>query len=127
MHKPLGFHPRKRLRRRRDFQRAYAQGSRARGSWLIVVAVENGGELTRLGISVGRRAERRAVRRNRLRRLFREAFRLSYADLPPGVDLVLIPAAPEIAPTLDQLRRELVHLARKAHRRYRAKLQGATP
>jgi len=114
-----------RLRRRRDFERAYRQGSRARGGLLVVVAVENGGEWTRLGLSVGRRIWRRAVQRNRVRRIFREAFRLEYEALPPGVDLVLIPAAPKLEPDLEATRAELVSLAHKAVRRAREKAEEA--
>ena len=116
-----------RLRKKRDFQRAYASGSRARGAMLLVIAVENETEWTRLGMSVGKRIWRRAVQRNRLRRLIREAFRLSYAELPPGVDLVLVPAVPRLAPDLGSLSQELVALAGKAHRRYREKLERAAP
>ena len=113
-----------RLVRQKDFERAYRQGNRARAGVLVVVAVANGTDRTRLGLSVGRRIHRRAVARNRVRRVFREAFRLSYPELPKGVDLVLIPARPGIQPDLEETRRELVHLARKAHRRHLEKLAG---
>ena len=106
-----------RLRRRGDFDRAYRQGSRARGAILIVVAVPNAQEWTRLGLSVGRRIWRGAVQRNRVRRIFREAFRLEYEALPSGVDLVLIPAEPGLKPDLAATRKELVKLAHKATRR----------
>lgn len=118
MRSAFGFPPHFRLRRPRDFQRAYREGSRAKASQLIVVAVPNGLDHPRLGLSVGRRIWRGAVQRNRVRRLFREAFRLSVPELPPGVDLVLIPSQPRLDPDLARLRRELVHLAAKAHRRY---------
>lgn len=121
-----GFRPRMRVRSGAHFQRAYRSGSRARGNFLLVVAVENELGWTRLGLSVGRRIWRRAVGRNRLRRLFREAFRLSYGDLPPGLDLVLIPAAPELDPPLSELRVELVRLARKARRRLHEKRAAET-
>lgn len=108
-----------RLRRRQDFQRAYRSGSRARGSILIVVAVENGGDGTRLGLSVGRKVWRHATRRNRVRRIFREAFRLEYESLPRGFDLILIPAVPRLDPSLEETRAELSKLAHKAARRAR--------
>ena len=121
MHSPHAFHPRMHLRRGRDFQHAYQAGSRARGGILVVVAVENGSEWTRLGLSVGRKIWRRAVQRNRVRRIFREAFRLEYQALPPGVDLILIPAEPALRPELAATRAELVKLAHKALGRAREK------
>ncbi len=110
----LRFRRSMRLVRRRDFQRTYAEGGRARGRWLLVVAAPRPGEPTRLGLSVGRAIWRRAVQRNRLRRLFREAFRLSYPDLPRGADVILIPARPRIEPPLEELRDELVELCPRA-------------
>ena len=102
------------MRSRRDFDSAYREGRRARGSLVLVVAVANGLPHSRLGLSVGRRVWKSAVRRNRIRRVFREAFRLSYAELPAGHDFVLIPAEPRLKPSVEPVRAELVHLARKA-------------
>ena len=124
MRSPFGLHPRMRLRRQRDFQRAYREGSRARGRLLVVVAVENELGWTRLGLAIGKKIWKGAVRRNRVRRIFREAFRLSRADLPVGVDLILMAAEPGLDPQLEETRSELVHLARKAHRRYLEKTAG---
>lgn len=45
---------------------------------------------TRFGLSVSRK-HGNAVKRNRIKRLLREAFRLSQHDLPAGLDLILIP------------------------------------
>ena len=113
-----------RLRSALDFGRAYRDGSRARGSILLVVVRENGLPQTRLGLSVGRRIWRSAVRRNRVRRVFREAFRTAYPDLPRGLDIVLIPAAERLAPTLEPTRNELLRLVPKAHARYLEKHGG---
>lgn len=103
-----------RIARQGDFQRAYREGSRAKGSILTVVAVPNGLAHPRIGLSVGRSVWKGAARRNRVRRIFREAFRLSRSELPAGFDLVLIPAAPRLEPELAATREELVRLARKA-------------
>jgi ribonuclease P protein component len=109
-----------RLVRRGDFARAFAEGARARGALLLVVAAPNGlGERTRLGLSVGRAIWKSAVRRNRVRRIFREAFRLAYPDLPRGFDLVLIPARPALEPALAETVAELVRLAHLAATRSR--------
>lgn len=118
----------------KDFQRAYRQGSRARASKVLVVVCGNGLGHSRLGLSVGKRIWRQAVHRNRIRRLFREAFRLDYDELPQGLDIVLIPAEARLVATLAEVRAELVPLAAKAHRRWlerqaqeRAKAESAAP
>ena len=87
----------------------------------MVVACENGLGVSRLGLSIGRRIWKSAVRRNRVRRIFREAFRLSYPELPVGYDFILIPAEPKLEPQLAATCKELVHLAKKAERRLEAK------
>jgi len=67
--------------------------------------------------SPGKRVWKSAVKRNRVRRIFREAFRLEYPELPSGCDLVLIPAAAALAPELEATRAELVRLSKEAHER----------
>jgi len=115
----LTFGHEKRLVRGADFDRVYRRGNRAKGSLMTVALVPNGTSTSRLGLSIGKRVWKGAVRRNRVRRMFREAFRLSYPDLPEGVDLVVIGSVPGITPRLADARAELVRLAAKALRRYR--------
>ena len=79
---------------RSDFERAYKRGRRAQGQALAVVVLENELDRSRVGLSVAKRHFKLAVDRNRVRRLFREAFRLSRAELPVGLDVVLIATAP---------------------------------
>src|SRR5947208_12709893 len=93
------------LRRPDEFRRVYDRRRSVSDDWLIVYACENGLAHARLGLSVSRKVGG-AVQRNRLRRLYREAFRLSKPELPGGVDLVLIPRRPE-APALAVLRETL--------------------
>jgi len=113
----LRFHRSRRMVQGAAFQRAYRAGTRARGALLTVVAVENGLDHPRLGLSVGKKVWKSAVKRNRVRRVFREAFRLEQHALPAGFDLVLIPAAPRLEPELAAARAELVRLAHQAARR----------
>jgi ribonuclease P protein component len=70
---------------------------------------------SRIGLSVSRRFGS-AVRRNKIRRLYREAFRLSKVELPVGLDLVIVPRSNEI-PTLDNLMRSFRTLAPKVANR----------
>jgi ribonuclease P protein component len=107
-----------RMRTKREYDRAYACGSRARGAHYTVLAAP--GEVpgrTRLGLAIAKRIWKRAVRRNRVRRILREAFRLEYDALPSGVDLVVMGTEPRIDPDLETARRELVELAHHAWRR----------
>src|SRR5947208_11251739 len=88
--KPNRFRPAEHLRRPSDFRRVYERRRSVSDSWLIVYACENGLVHLRLGLSVSRKYGN-AVRRNRLRRLYREAFRLTKAQMPTGLDIILIP------------------------------------
>ena len=112
--RPFSFPRERRLVLARDFQRVYREGARARGASVVVVACENGLPVTRLGLSVGKTIWKSAVKRNRIRRVFREAFRLSYADLAVGVDVILIPARPKLDPVLAEIRAELAPLLAQA-------------
>ena len=116
--KPNAFRPHEHLRRPADFRRVYARRRSASDAWLIVYACENGLPHLRLGLSVSRKVGQ-AVHRNRLRRLYREAFRLTRHEMPGGLDLVLIPRGPE-EPTLEELKHSLPRLVRQLVR----KLQG---
>lgn len=112
---PFAFRRAEHLRRPADFRRVYDRRRSASDGWLIVYACENGLAHSRLGLSVSRKVGN-AVHRNRLRRLYREAFRLTRQELPAGLDLVLIPRRPD-EPTLEALKRALPRLVRQAARK----------
>lgn len=101
-----------RIRSGSSFTRIYREGKRARGETMIVVGARSGLGHPRLGLSVGKRIWKSAVKRNRIRRVFREAFRLSAPELP-HLDLVMIPAVPKLTPDTPAASAELVRLARK--------------
>ena len=103
------------LRRPQDFRAVYELRCSASDAWLGVSARPNGLEHSRLGLSVSRRYGN-AVHRNRLRRLYREAFRLGRHELPSGLDLVLLPRSPN-EPTLTIVRQSLFSLAWRLARR----------
>lgn len=107
------------LRRPADFRRVYNTRCSTRDPWLIVHACPNDLDFLRVGFSVSRKVGN-AVHRNRLRRLYREAFRLTRADLPRGLDLVLIPPSPA-EPTLDQLKQSLARLVPDLARKLQAR------
>ena len=103
------------LRRPTDFERVYERRCSVRADCLTVYACLNQLEYARVGFSVSRKVGI-AVRRNRLRRLYREAFRLCRERLPKGLDLVLIPRG-EGEPSLETLKEALVALANQLSKR----------
>jgi ribonuclease P protein component len=106
--KPFAFRPHEHLRRPSEFRRVYERRRSASDGWLIVYACPNGLPHLRLGLSVSRKVGPATVR-NRLRRLYREAFRLTRHEMPTGLDLVLIPRGPA-EPPLAELKRSLPRL-----------------
>lgn len=103
------------LRRAADFRRVYERRCSVSDNWLIVYACANDLPYLRLGLSVSRKMGG-AVERNRLRRLYREVFRLSRHEMPVGLDLILIPRRPE-PPSLAQLMQSLPRLVSLAARK----------
>ena len=110
------FEPHQHLRRTAEFDRVFARRRSASDRWLIVYGCENGLPYLRLGLSVSIKVAGRAVQRNRLRRLYREAFRLTQQQMPVGLDLVLIPRRSE-HPSLEQLTQSLPRLVRQVAER----------
>ena len=92
---------RRRLSRSGEFERVYREGRSHASRHLVVYAfprTQGDDSEPRLGVSVGRKLGG-AVERNRMKRLLREAFWSSAADLSDGHDFVIVarPAAGELA------------------------------
>jgi ribonuclease P protein component len=87
-----------RLRRKCDFDAAYARGRRMSDGFFTVTATSNQSGAARLGTAVAVRAAGGAVERNRIRRIIRESFRLHQREIP-AVDLVVSarPAAASVS------------------------------
>lgn len=113
------FRPHERIKAPADFRRAFERQRWESDATLTIYGFENGLDHPRLGISVSRKKVKTAPARNRLKRLIREAFRLSKAELPVGLDLVIVPRAP--APRFADVRRSLPALARDLERRMRGR------
>jgi ribonuclease P protein component len=109
------FRPHERINDPEVFRLAFEQRRSASDAWLVVYGVLNGLSHVRLGISVSRKKIRRAVDRNRVKRSIREAFRLGKAELPAGIDLVVVPKRSGL--TFAAARAALPALARDVARR----------
>lgn len=119
------FRPHEHVRKPADFRRAFDRRKPASDAVLVVHAVENGLPHARLGISVGRKKVRKATARNRLKRLVREAFRQHKAELPTGVDLIVVPRGADL--TYAQVRASLLTLAPAAAARLVARPRAGGP
>lgn len=79
-----------RLLKQSEFDRVYHGDMFAADETLVIKAIGNDKNLTRLGLSVGRKVGN-AVVRNKWKRTIREAFRRQRDKLPVGLDLVVRP------------------------------------
>lgn len=79
-----------RVRKQADFDAVYQASTYAADKTLVIQAHHNGLNITRLGLSVGKKVGD-APTRNKWKRMIREVFRKSSHRLPTGIDLVIRP------------------------------------
>jgi len=108
-----------RLRKRADYQRAYAAGrkrSSSAMSWFLAPqAMESATApvASRVGITVGKIIGK-AHERNRIKRRMREALRRHVDLLPVGFDLILHPRRIVLTMEFAQLEREVLRILEQA-------------
>jgi ribonuclease P protein component len=122
--KPLALSRDRRIKNARDFARIYEKRIRAADGYLLIFATPNALGHARFGVSVSKKLGA-AVRRTALKRLLREAFRLSQQELPSDLDLILIPqrSTAETAGLADY-QRSLVRLTNRLARQIAAHQNG---
>ena len=113
------FRPHERIKDPGTFRRAFERRRWESDTNLTIYGLENSFGHPRLGISISRKKVKTAAGRNRLKRLIREAFRLSKSELPAGLDLIIVPRNPEAR--FADVTRALPELARVLERRMRSR------
>jgi ribonuclease P protein component len=83
-----GFARQQRLLKASEFEAVYARRRRVADACFAVNFMPNDLGLARLGLAIGAKAVGNAVARNRVKRVVRESFRRTAADLG-GIDLVV--------------------------------------
>jgi ribonuclease P protein component len=109
-----GFPKQVRLLRPSDFERVFDARNSASDAWIALYGAAGEVGHPRIGLTVSRRVGN-AVGRNRWKRLLREAFRLTQADLPP-LDLVCVVRG-QLPPTLGQICESLIALSKRVQTR----------
>ncbi len=94
-----------RLLRPGDFSRVMAEAKRSSDSFFTVLARENSVRHARLGLAISRKAARRAVDRNRIKRIARESFRHCGHDA--AVDVIVFARQPAATQARAGLRQSL--------------------
>jgi ribonuclease P protein component len=108
-----GFAPWMRLHKGADFRAVFDNRCCSSEGWLAVHGLLNCSGFSRFGCSIGKRLVGNNCRRNRVRRLLREAVRLTRQQLPIGIDFVLtsrrggIPSLTELMETLPKLAKQV--------------------
>ncbi len=77
------------LKNNYEFRRLYAKGKCAASSYAAVYCRKNRSRGNKLGITVSTKIGN-AVKRNRIRRRYKEIYRLNEEKLAPGYDIVIV-------------------------------------
>ena len=91
----------------------YKRGAKKVSRSFVVFVLGNGLGYTRVGFTATRKLGI-AVERNRIRRRMREIFRLAWASIPSGIDIVVNPRRPACTQKFADLRVELLSLVFEA-------------
>ena len=115
-----GFGREKRLLDAKQFKAVFdSPDFRLSGRCILALARHNQSCYPRIGLVVGKKNSKLAVARNRIKRQFREYFRLHQTNLP-CVDIVLITRRGVDQLTTSELRQELDKLFGRLLRQYQA-------
>ena len=99
------------LKKNRDFQVIYRQGTSYANRYLVMYVKENHLEKNRIGISVSKKVGNSVVR-HRLTRLIRESYRLNEQKFRSGLDIVVVARVNAKGRSCREIEKALLHLGR---------------
>ena len=99
------------LKKNRDFQVVYRQGTSYANRYLDMYVKENHLEKNRIGISVSKKVGNSVVR-HRLTRLIRESYRLNEQKFRSGLDIVVVARVNAKGRSCQEIEKALLHLGR---------------
>jgi ribonuclease P protein component len=101
------------IKKNREFVQVYQRGKVATGRYCVLYFLPNQDNNTRVGISVSKKVGNSVVR-HRLKRLYKEVFRLNYHGIKPGYDLVVIVRKKAFSIGFEQCQADFMHTLNKA-------------
>jgi len=105
------FTKKERLKKNTEFEKVFRKGRKVSGRYVALHYRFTGEDHKRLGVTVSKRVDRRAVTRNRLKRNFREIFRTNRNVFPDGADIVLRAMPGSADAKYGELKNEILSLA----------------
>ena len=84
------FAKQERLIKTSDFRKVYKDGRSYRAGFVVLRLLPNAARTNRVGFSISAKSIKRALKRNRIKRLFREAYRRNKKILKKGFDIVFV-------------------------------------
>lgn len=101
------------LRKALDFKRVYSQGKSCADHFIVLFVFPNELERNRIGLSVSKKIGK-AVKRNRVKRLFREVYRLNKDKIIQGVDLIFLARKDATKLDFPKMERAILRLYKRA-------------
>ncbi len=98
------------LKKNRDFQFLYDNGSSYVNRALVMIVKENGSNINRLGISVSKKVGNSVIR-HRVKRLIKEAYRLHEDEFNNGLDIVVVARPITADADYRKIEKSLLHVA----------------
>ena len=100
------------LKENHEFRRLYHRGTSSAGRHLVLYCRKNKLGRNRLGLTVSAKLGK-AVQRNRVKRLFREAYRLHENEVARGIDIVLVARSRAVGATYLEIEKSLLRALRE--------------
>lgn len=105
--------PQYRLRKTKDFERIFKQGSFVYDTLIAFKLVKNNLEVTRFGFIVGIKISKKAVVRNKIKRWLRAAVSEYIKDIAPGFDVAVLVKPSIVNSNFEVIKSAIVRLLAK--------------
>jgi len=82
--------PRNRLRKTREIERVFQEGSSFKEGSLLLKSVKNGLTVSRFTFIVGQKTAKKATQRNKIKRRLRDIVKKNLPHLKKGLDIIVV-------------------------------------